>query len=298
MNNTREATDSTPAVELRNVALSRDRNMILDAIDWTVQSRRHWAVIGANGSGKTTLMRIVSGWLFPSRGSVTVLGSRFGACRMADLRCRIGWVSSALESAVRPRLQALGVVLTGKDATLGIRRPPRPEDLDEAARHLDAAGVSACARRPFAILSQGEKMRVLIARALIAKPALLVLDEPCVGLDPLAREAFLTAIEELGTALEPPTILYVTHHIDEIVPCISSVLALRRGRTVAAGPKPEVLTADVLENVFDCPFTLTVDAHRYVARSVPGPNSIWARPGTGADSRGTGHCAGPTRPET
>ena len=254
-----------PVIELEAVDLVRGGHAILKDVTWTVKRDEHWAIIGPNGCGKTTLMNIVSGWLFPSRGTAAVLGARFGHCDMMALRRRVGWVSHALEQVIRPRLTALGVVLTGMDATLGIRRDPETEEIATAQDSLERVGCPGCAELPFAYLSQGEKMRVMIARALLADPRLLVLDEACVGLDPVAREAFLEMIEEFARRASAPTILYVTHHIDEIVPAVSRVLALREGRVSASGTKAEVLTSSVLERVFGCPFEVVFEAGRYRA---------------------------------
>ncbi|NOY82810.1 MAG: ATP-binding cassette domain-containing protein [Kiritimatiellaeota bacterium] len=256
---------SPPHVRLRGVELIRDGVSILCGIDWDVAPGEHWAILGPNGSGKTTLMRIVAGWLFPSRGQVEVLGGRFGRCAMIRVRQQVGWVSSALEGMLRPRLQALGVVLSGRRAALGIVEEPTAAELKAALRQLDALGCGGLAQRPFCLLSQGEQMRVMIARALLGRPRLLVLDEPCAGLDPPAREVLLAHLNRLTASPAAPTLLYVTHHLEEIVPAIGRVLILRGGRVVAAGDKAAVLRDEVLAAAFDCPVRVRRHDSRYQA---------------------------------
>ncbi len=267
--------NGNPVIELEGVGLVRDKHVLLEEISWHVYPGEHWGVLGLNGCGKTTLMKIVSGWLFPSSGTATILGQRFGTCRMADLRCRIGWVSSALEQVIRPRLQALGVVLTGKDATLGIRKEPALADLTLARHALEKAGGADFAERSFCLLSQGEKMRVMIARALINKPQLLVLDEPCAGLDPVARESFLETIENLARLDSAPTMIYVTHHTEELIPAITHVLGMRNGRIVAAGHKDIFAEESVLEDVFGAAFSISLNAGRFWAtpRQIKAPTT-------------------------
>ncbi len=255
-----------PVVAVQGVHWVRDGVPILRGIDWQVLPGEHWAVLGRNGCGKTTLMRIVSGRLHPTRGRVTVLGRQFGKCRMAEVQRRVGWVSSALQGMLRPRLRAVGVVLAGRTAGLGVFEDPSIEEVDAAMAHLEQAGCAAVAQRPFARLSQGEQMRVMIARALFNKPEILVLDEPCVGLDPPAREGLLALLERLAAEPDAPALVYVTHHIEEIIPAISHVLLMRAGRPVAAGPKAAMLTPEKLARTFECPFHIERIGARYFAR--------------------------------
>ena len=264
-----------PVVSLSGVRLWRGETMILDGIDWAVRPGEHWALIGPNGCGKTTLLKIVSGWLFPSRGRVQVLGRTFGECNMEELRKEIGWVSNALLGMIPKGLIALGAVLGGKRATLGISEEPTDAELEEVKAHLDAVGCLARWELPFGLLSQGEQMRVLIARALMRSPRLLILDEPCTGLDPVARDAFLGTVEALIRARPELTVILVTHHLEEIIPAIGQVLALRAGKTAASGPKKTVLTGDVLETVFGTPFEVHRTGHRWHAHPLPDAGSIW-----------------------
>ena len=261
-------------VRVSHVGYRRDQTEILRDVCWQVRRGQHWAVIGPNGCGKTTLLKIVAGWDFPTTGEVSILGQTFGDCVMADVRRRVGWVSNLLDSMIRPRLLALGVVLTGLRAELGIREDPSDGEMERACEALDQVGCRHRAELPFALLSQGERMRVLIARALMASPGLLILDEPCVGLDPVARDDFLGTLSDLAGEAAAPTLIMVTHHTEEIVPAITDVLALREGRVIAAGAKAGVLTPAVLSEAFGRPFTVASDGVRWLAHPLPGPH--WA----------------------
>jgi iron complex transport system ATP-binding protein len=280
-------------VELCDVSLWRGPTRILDGVNWRVESGGRWAIIGPNGCGKTTLLNVVSGWLFPSSGRANVLGRTFGACDMGELRREIGWVSNTVAEALPPRLTTLGVVLSGLDAELGVRRDPAPAELAAAREHLKQVGCAHRAELPFSLLSTGERVRALIARALIRAPRLLILDEPCTGLDPVARDAFLAMLERFLRAQPGLAVLFVTHHLEEIVPAVAHVLALRAGRVVAAGAKRRVLTAPTLAAVFGHPFRLRCEHGRYVAHPALGAGSPWVSATRASGSGGRGSCARP-----
>jgi len=249
--------------------------MILDGIDWEVAPGEHWALIGPNGCGKTTLLKIVSGWLFPSEGRVRVLGHTFGECNMEELRKQIGWVSSSIIPMLPENLITLGVVLGGKRATLGIREEPTDAELEDVKKHLAAVGCLDRWEIPFGLLSQGEQIRVLIARSLMLAPKLLILDEPCTGLDPVARDAFLATIDGFIRQQQDLTTIFVTHHMEEILPATQQVLALRHGKPVACGTKAAVLTESVLEQTFGQPFAVRREHGRLYVYPTLGQNSIW-----------------------
>ncbi|NLM26218.1 MAG: ABC transporter ATP-binding protein [Firmicutes bacterium] len=226
---------------MEQVSLIRDGVTLLDSIDWEVKAGEHWAIIGLNGSGKTLMLNIVNGYLFPSRGQVEVLGKKFGTYDLRQLRKSIGWVSSSLQERLYGEELALAIVLSGKHATIGLYEEPTQEDVDQAADLLRMLGALEVAHRPYRTLSQGEKQKILIARALINQPKLLVLDEPCTGLDVFAREQILETIETISLAPQSPTLLYVTHHIEEILPIFSHTLLLRKGQVFQSGQTKELL---------------------------------------------------------
>lgn len=232
-------------VDIKNVSFIRDGRAILDGITWQIHRGQHWAIVGANGSGKTTLLRLATGYLWPSSGEVNVLANRYGEVDLAKLRRRIGWVSSALAEMIRRNQTALEIVLTGAFASTGLFAKPSAENLERAKTLLEHFGCSSVAASRFGVLSLGEQQKVLIARALMAEPELLILDEACAGLDLPTREAVLAQIDALARG-PARTLVFVTHHIEEITPSFSHVLVLREGRVAAAGKKEEVLTGEVL----------------------------------------------------
>lgn len=257
-------------IELAGVGLVLDGVRVLDGVDWTVRRGEHWAVLGANGSGKTTLLRIAAGYQWPTRGSISVLGHRFGQVDLRRLRRRVGWVSPSLASELRPYDPALDVVLSGRFASLNLFfEHPSDEEREEADALLDTLGVPYLAARPFGVLSQGERQRVLLARSLMADPELLILDETTAGLDLAAREDFLEALQVLTEAPDGPTILFITHHLEEIVSGVTHVLLLRGGRVVAAGRKAVVMDEDVLSEAMGVPLEVHARHGRHWAIPLP-----------------------------
>jgi iron complex transport system ATP-binding protein len=251
-------------LDLRIERLARERHVLLHDIAWTVRRGEHWAIVGPNGSGKTTLVRVLAGYLWPSRGEVTVLGQRFGEIDVRELRKAIGIVSSSLVEWLPPDLDARATVATGFEASLGGGHAPIGDSqLRRADDALSAVGAAAIAARPYGVLSQGERQRVMIARALVHEPALLILDEPCAGLDPVARERFVNDLATLITSGRAPSLVLVTHHLEEIPPRITHALALRSGTAVASGPLTDVLTEPVMSRVFDARCSVRRDGARW-----------------------------------
>jgi iron complex transport system ATP-binding protein len=226
---------------------------ILTDISWRIEAGQHWAVLGPNGSGKTTLLKIACGYLWPTSGRVLRLGEVL--IDLGELRRSIGWISADLVSQIPPSDSGLETVVTGRLAQVGLKRFPfgGPTDADfrDAATELARLGCEALAVKPFGVLSQGERQQVLIARARMAKPLLLVLDEPCAGMDPGVRERFLNWLDERVAELTSPTVVMVTHHVEEIVPRIQNTLILRAGRVHSAGPTIDVVTQDAIEIVYE-----------------------------------------------
>jgi iron complex transport system ATP-binding protein len=260
----------TPAaelvLELENAAYWRGERTILSGIDWRIRRGEHWALLGANGSGKTTLLKMVGAIDWPCEGTIRVLGRRFGEVDLRELRRSIGVVSVALAPYFNERQPALAVVETGIDAELGWWRSFDADAEQRARAALAALGIGALADDPFGRLSQGERQRVWIARALMNRPALLILDEPCAGLDPAARERLLEDLALFVRRPETPTLIIVTHHIEEIPDFVSQVLVLKDGRTLAQGPIAEVLRSEVMTTAFGWPCEVERAGTRYRLR--------------------------------
>jgi iron complex transport system ATP-binding protein len=257
-----------PTLRFDAVTVRRGEGVVaVDDLTWTVEPWERWVVLGPNGSGKTTLLQLATGHLHPTTGTVDVLGERLGRTDVRRLRTRIGLVSGAVTRLLRPQLTAAEVVVTGRHAAL---EPwwHHYTDADHARARdlLDRAGFSgAAADRTFAVLSEGERQQVLLARAVMGDPELLVFDEPAAGLDLGARERLVQRLHDLATDPASPPIVFVTHHVEEIPPGFGHLLLLRAGRAVANGTLPERLTAANLTTAFG----LDVDVHhigdRYLA---------------------------------
>lgn len=263
MNNKSDATETIISVE--QVDWWRDDRHILKNINWQVRQNEHWAVLGLNGSGKTSLLQMIAGYLWPSKGTITVLGYWYGQCDLRQVRKSIGWVSSALEGRINPGERVLDVVISGKFASFGLYEEWGDEDVRQAEHLLRRFQCDHLADARFGRLSQGEQQKVLIARALMAKPRLLILDEPCNGLDLYAREQLLQTISQLGQLPDGPTLLYVTHHIEEILPIFQCVLLMVDGTVFAQGEKARVLTSENLTAAYKIP----IDIHWQGGRAWP-----------------------------
>ena len=223
----------------------------------------HWVILGANGSGKTSLLCALTGYLTPTAGEVEVLGQRYGSTDWRQLRQRLGMVSSALRQRIPPDEPALETVVSGKNAMIDFWGKMTAADRRRARQILRQIECLDLADRPWLFLSQGERQRVLIGRAMMAKPAVLILDEPCAGLDPAAREHFLQFLQRLGRSARPPTLVLVTHHVEEIMPVFSHVLILKNARVMAQGPKKRTLTSASLTEAFGEPARLSQRGGRY-----------------------------------
>jgi iron complex transport system ATP-binding protein len=250
-------------VKLKNVRFERSQRVILDDISWTIEQGQHWALLGANGSGKTTLLKIITGYEWPSDGSVEVFGQQYGQCNLPELRKHIGWVSTAIENRLPSDDSAFQIVASGLDASVGVYRDFTENELKLAQDSLAMVNAQNCADQLFGVLSQGEQQRVLIARALINRPSLLILDEPCVGLDPAAKERFLGDLSRLANRPDAPTMVMVTHHIEEIDPWISWVMVLKNGEVLASGRKTEILNTAALSRAFGMDMLVKRDGLRY-----------------------------------
>lgn len=252
-----------PVLEVRKLTIRRGRTMILDNLNWQVRPGENWVILGANGSGKTSLLTALMGYLTPTSGVVRVLGREYGRTDWRELRRHIGLVSSAVRQMMGESEPALLSVVSGKYAQIDYWGTPKTGDRKEAARILEQVECGYLADRPWAYLSQGERQRVLIGRALMAKPAILILDEPCAGLDPAARENFLGFLQRLSGSRSAPSLVLVTHHVEEIVPAFTHALLLKSGLAFAQGRMKKVLTSSNLSDLFSTPMRLRKIQSRY-----------------------------------
>jgi iron complex transport system ATP-binding protein len=246
-------------VQVERVTFFRKDRAILSDVDWTIEKAQHWAlpgervaVLGANGSGKTTLLKLICGYEWPTFGTVRVLGERFGACDIRTLRKLIGWVSPAMCHQLPGHDSAVQVIASGLEASIGLYRTFSDDELETARKLLTHLGADNIADQRYNTLSQGEQQKVLIARALVSDPKLLILDEPCVGLDPAARERFLQDLDGFAALDDAPTMILVTHHIEEIRPWIGQVLMLKDGQVLAQGRPEDVICATTMNALFNC----------------------------------------------
>src|SRR4051794_30736606 len=225
---------------------------ILIGIDWELDCGQHWAVLGPNGSGKTTLLRIACGYLWPTSGRVLRLGQEL--TDLGELRRSIGWISSGMVAQIPAEELAIDTVVSGRLAQLGLKHLPNfgpgEHDYKDAREELHSLACESLSEKPFGVLSQGERQQVLIARARMARPLLLVLDEPCAGMDPGVRERFLAWLNERVSGSSSPTVVLVTHHIEEIVPGFANTLVLSGGRVHSTGPTDRVVTRETIETVY------------------------------------------------
>lgn len=258
-----------PGIELRGVGVRRGETNILRDITWSVPAGASAAILGPNGSGKSTLTRVMCGYMWPTLGEVAIDGHRFGETDLNELRHSIRLVQPAGPYDVDPELCARDVVLTGLTGTIGLFHIPTPQQQDHAQQLLTTVGLSTLAEHRYSTLSSGERVRTLIARALMVRPRLLLLDEPTAGLDLLAREQVLATVESLRRASDPPTMVLITHHVEELGPGTSHVMLLDQGRIAAAGSMQQVLSAGVLSRVYRCPLKVHVESGRYYVRVDP-----------------------------
>jgi iron complex transport system ATP-binding protein len=260
---------SDEVVRLRGVGIRRGGSMLLRDVDWTVHDNERWVVIGPNGAGKTTLLQVAATTIFPSEGTAEILGERLGATDVFELRPRIGLASAALADKVPPGEKVIDLVLTASYAIVGRwREDYESADVTRAVELLDALGCAHLIRRRFSTLSEGERKRVQIARSLMPDPELLLLDEPAAGLDLGGREDLLRRIAMLARDPKAPTMVMVTHHVEEVPEGITHAMLLRRGSVLAAGPLPAVFTEQNLSRCFGVPLIIESNHARWTARAI------------------------------
>jgi iron complex transport system ATP-binding protein len=254
-------------LELADVSVRRGQATLLDAVSWTVGADDRWVVLGANGAGKTTLVQLCSAQIHPSGGVAGILGEVLGAVDVFELRPRIGYTSAAVAERIPRDELVRDVVVSASYGVIGRWREHYDElDHQRAQDLLVEVGAGRLLDRTFGTLSEGERKRVQIARALMADPELLILDEPAAGLDLGGREDLVSTMSVLANDSTSPAIVLVSHHVEEVPPGFTHVLMLRAGRVVAAGPLAETMTAENLSTTFGMSLQLTLQDGRYAAR--------------------------------
>ena len=257
-------------IRVDGVSVVRDGTALIEDITWEVRAGERWALLGPNGSGKTTLLRVVGSALWPTRGVVEILGERLGRVDMRVLRQRIATVSASISRSLRPELSALDVVLTGRYSVLETWwHEFSTEDRAEADRLLQRAGFGGDSfdGRSFGLLSEGERQQVLLARALMGRPELLLMDEPAAGLDLGARERLVGRLSALADDPSVPALVLVTHHLEEIPTGMTHAALLRDGSMVASGPVDDVLTSSVVSDAFGIDVAVEHTDGRWSARA-------------------------------
>ncbi|HEX7581465.1 MAG TPA: ATP-binding cassette domain-containing protein [Gaiellaceae bacterium] len=271
-----DSTTQSDVVRLEKASVHRrgpdgERRFIVRDATWVVREGEHWAVLGPNGAGKTTLLRIASAQLHPSTGAAALFGGTLGRIRIPQLRHRIGIVEAGVSARFFPTLRAIDVVLTGVTGTSSLlEEHVTPERVEAARELLRMAGVDAQADRPFAGLSQGERARVMLARALITDAVLLVLDEAGAGLDLPGRELLIASLERIARERPQLASIVATHHLEELPSVMTHALLVRGGGIVAAGPIDETLTGELMSECFGLPLTVERRDGRFFARAVGG----------------------------
>lgn len=262
--------DSTnAALSLEHLTVNLDGHLALNDVTWVVERGHHAAVLGPNGCGKSTLLNALLTYAPVSSGTLRVLGETYGRSDWRDLRKRVGLVSAGAANRVPNSSSAAEVVVSGAQATFGLWDAPTTEELEEARAVLASLDIGHLEARRYGTLSQGERQRVLIARALATKPELLILDEPCTNLDIIAREHFLAWLET-QLPRTTMTVLLVTHHPEELIPGIDEVLLLSNGRKLTSGPVGDVLTTENLSTAYGAPLTVRFEAERRRYAMFPG----------------------------
>lgn len=256
----------SPILDIRNVGYKINQRLILDQVSWQIRKGEHWVVLGPNGAGKTTLLKIACGYIWANAGG-TVYRNGQALVDLRELRKSIGWVTISLSAQIPSGENVTRTVVSGKFAQLGLceytGQEPQEADFAQAYKYLSEMGCAHVANQKFGTLSQGEKQRVLIARARMARPLLLILDEPCAGLDPGGREMLLQSIQNLAQIQRQMGLILVTQHIEEIMPVFDRVVALADGKIIEQGPKEDVVSPQLIQQLYGISTRVLDSAGRY-----------------------------------
>ncbi|MFD0619045.1 ABC transporter ATP-binding protein [Paenibacillus sp. GCM10027629] len=241
-------------ISMQHIKLRREERQILDDITLQMNEGEHWVILGRNGSGKTTLLEMMTGYMFPSSGQIDVMGNRYGQCDIREVRKKIGYISQSLMEKLTLRDPVWEVVATGEYGFLRFYQEIPEEVVAKAHSLIEEMNLGHVANNLLGTLSQGERKKIMLARALMADPQILILDEPCAGLDLYEREKFLDQFNILKN--RDIALVYVTHHLEEIVPLFTHVALIHQGKLVAAGTKESVLTPEILKQAYEVPLSL------------------------------------------
>jgi iron complex transport system ATP-binding protein len=252
-----------PIIYLNKVNFIRNGQTILKNINWRVKSGEHWAILGLNGSGKSSLLKLIMAENWKTSGDITVLNTRFGVDKIPELRAKIGIVGSFIAERFRPDIIAENLVLTGRYNSSILYREFPETDLDVARHLMTQIGAEKLIGRIYGTLSQGEKQLLLIARSLMINPEILILDEATNGLDLFAKERLLEKLDKITQLKNGPTLLYITHHPDEITDVFQKILLLRDGQITDSGVVSNILTEETLTHFYQMPVNVTYVNNKY-----------------------------------
>lgn len=250
-------------LRVQKASFVRGSRRILDDVSWEVEAGQHWCILGPNGCGKTSLIKLITGYEHATDGDIQIGEDQFGNSDWREVRKRVGLVTNTLSTFIEDGEPVINVIASGREAKLNLWEAPPASWQKQAASLLKATGSQHLKKSLWGTLSQGEKQKVLICRALMAQFRVLILDEPCAGLDPVAREQFLNWMSEIATWPESPSLVMVTHHVEEILPCLTHVLLLKDGKIHTSGEKNDVLTSEALSEIYGAEVELTDKNGRY-----------------------------------
>ncbi|WP_151736302.1 ABC transporter ATP-binding protein [Paenibacillus tengchongensis] len=259
-------------ISLEHLTLRREQSLILNDVSLEMNAGENWVILGRNGSGKTTLLEMMTGYLFPSSGSVKVLGYKYGECDLREVRKEIGYIGPSLMEKLSLSDPVWEVVATGAFAYLRFYQRIPADVKEKALQLLEDMNLGELAQHAFGTLSQGERKKAMLARCLMAEPKLLIMDEPCAGLDLYEREKMLAEVNRLKQ--RNVSVVYVTHHVEEIVPLFTHVALIKDGKLAGSGPKAEVLNKEMIRETFDVPVEVEWDGGRPWIKIVAGGHLI------------------------
>ncbi|MBR5901447.1 ABC transporter ATP-binding protein [bacterium] len=253
---------SVPIIDLEGLCVLKAET-ILNNVSWKVLPGENWVILGANGAGKSTLLHAITAYDSYSGGTIRIAGHTYGEYNWPELRRKIGMVSAELEARIRPAESAADVVIGGYFASLGLYDEPTEELYEKADEVMKRIGCSYLRNRAWGYLSQGEKRRVMIGRAMMIDPLVIILDEPCSGLDPVARERFLRFLQNFSSTPDAPSLVMTTHHVEDIMPVFTHLLALKCGRVLRSGKLEDLMRDEILSDLFDAQIKIDFKDERY-----------------------------------